>query len=280
MRKTRQRVRSSQVDVAEPEPDSNHSSATKVVQPLDSSFTPSPANQPSAPATDLGFRALRSGRQIGRKTDLRKVFRVSTLTAVDSSGKGDLASIAEADEPNAQAKAAEPRRKVARGVPIIDSSIEREPNRLHVEIKRSRQPTATPSPPNSPPRVAPNPCHDLASGASGHLQLRKSAEHLLMLASHAQQPANTWATQVGTPSRRHSPSSLWANDTLVDMAVADAGRTLGPAASFHASSSRYFTPGKFRLQLPGLSSAILATGPTTLSAETDCRSPLWSVSAH
>jgi len=57
MRKTRHRVRSSLVYVDEPEPDSNHSSATKVVRALDSSFTTSPSKQPSAPPTDLGIRA-------------------------------------------------------------------------------------------------------------------------------------------------------------------------------------------------------------------------------
>jgi len=38
MRKTRQRVHSRLADVDEPEPDSNHSSATKIVRALDSSI--------------------------------------------------------------------------------------------------------------------------------------------------------------------------------------------------------------------------------------------------
>jgi len=200
--------------------------------------------------------------------------------AVNSSGKHDLAAMAKADEPKGPADAAEPPRKVARGMPIINSSIEGEPDRLNGEVNRSRQPTATHSPPSSPPPLAPNPSHELASAATELLQLRTSAEHLLMLASGAQQPADPSATQVGTPSRSHSPSKLCANDTLVDIAAADAGRKLGPTASSRASSSGYFTTRKLQLQLPGLSSAMLAAGPTPLSAETDLRSPLQFVSAH
>ena len=226
------------------EPDSNRSSDTKVVPALDSSFTPSPSKQPAAPRTDMGIRALRSGRQIGRETDLKKVFRLSTQTAVNSSGKCDLATMAEADEPKCPAEAAETPRKVARVVPIIDSSIEGEPDRLHGVVNWSWQPTATPSPPSSPPPLAPNLSHDLASAASEQLQLRTSAEHLLMLASGVQQPADRMATQVPTPSRGHSPSNICAEDVLVDMAAPDAGRRLQPAASSPASSRGYFTPSK------------------------------------
>jgi len=174
---------------------------------------------------------LRSGGQIGRGTDLKKVFRQSTGKALNSSGKRDLAAMAKADEPNGPADAAEPPRKVAHGVTIIDSSIEGEPDRLHGAVNQSRQPTTTPSPPTSRPLLAPNPRHDLASAAYEQLHLRTSAEHLLMLASGAQQPADTSATQVGTPSRSHSPTNLCTDDALVDMAAADAGRKLGQAAS-------------------------------------------------
>jgi len=280
MRKTGQRVCSGLAGLNEPEPDSNPSSATKVVRALDSGFTPSPSKQPSAPPTDLGICALRSGRQIGRETDLKKVFWLSTRTAVNTSGKRDLAAMVEADDPNGQAEAAEHQRKVARGVPIINSSIEGEPDRLHGEANWSQQPTATPSPPNIPPPLAPNLRHDLGSAASEQLQLRRSAEHLLMLASGAQQHANTLATQVGTPSRSHSPSNLCADNALVDMKAANAGRRLGLAVSPRASASGYFTPGKLLLQLPGLSSAMLAASPTALSTETDLRSPLQFVSAY
>ena len=209
-------------DVDEQEPDSNRSSATKGVRALDSGFTLSPSKQPSTPPTDLGIRALRSGRQIGRESDLKKVFQISTRTVVNSSSKRDLAAMAEADEPNGLADAAQPLRKVARSVPIIDCSIDGEPDRVHGEVNQSQQPTATPSPPNSPRPLAPNPSHDLASVASEQLQLRTSAEHLLMLPSGAQQPADTLATQVCTASRSHSPSNICADDALVHMAAADA----------------------------------------------------------
>jgi len=108
--------------------------------------------------------------------------------------------MAEADKLNGPADAAEPPRKVARGVLIINSSIESEPDRFHGEVNRSRQPTSTSTRPKSPGPLAPNPTHDLASAASEQVQLRPSAEHLLMLDSGAQQPADTSATQVGTLS--------------------------------------------------------------------------------
>jgi len=94
--------------------------------------------------------------------------------------------MAEADKLNGPADAAEPLRKVARGVPIIYSSIEDEPDRLHGEVNRSRQPRATPIPPNSSSPLASNASHDRASAASEQLQLRTSAEDLLMLSSSAQ----------------------------------------------------------------------------------------------
>jgi len=111
-----------------------------------------------------------------------KVFQLSTRMAVNTSGKRGLAAMAEGEEPKDPADTAEPPRKVAPGVPIIDSSIDGEPDGLHGEVNGSRQPTAI--------------------------------------------------------------------------------------------------PGKLWLQLPGLSSAMLAAGPTTLSAETDLRSPFRFVSAH
>jgi len=80
-------VHSGRADVDKPEPDSNRSSATKVVLDLDSGFTPSPSKQPSAPPTDLGICALRSGRQIERETDLMKVFRLSMSQTVTKQGR-------------------------------------------------------------------------------------------------------------------------------------------------------------------------------------------------
>jgi len=229
MRKTEQRGRSGLADLDESEPDSNPSSATKVVRALDSSFTPSPWNQPSAPPTDLGIRPLRCGRHIGRETNLKKVFRLSVRMAFYTSGKHHLAALVESDE--RKGPAAEHLGRVARGIAIIDSSIEGEPDRLPLEVNRSRHPTVMSSPPNSPPLLAPNPSHHLASAAFEQLPVRPSAQHLLMLASGAQQPAATPATQLGRPSRSHSLSIFCAYSLLVDMAAADAGRKSGSAAS-------------------------------------------------
>ena len=166
MQKTGQTVPSDLAEVDEPEPDLNCSSATKVGRALDSGFAPSPSKQPSVPPTNLVIHALRSGRQIGRETNLKKVFRLSTWTAVNSSGKRDLAAMAEADEPDGPAEAAEPPRKIARSVSMIDSSIEGQPDRLHGEVNRSRQPTATPSPPTSSPSLASNLSHNPVSATS------------------------------------------------------------------------------------------------------------------
>jgi len=101
-----------------------------------------------------------------------------------------------------------------------------------------------------------------------------------MLASGAQQPADILATQVGSPRRSHPPCNLCADIVLVYIEVADSARKSGPAASFRASSRGYFTLSELQLQLPGLSSAILAAGHTALSAETDLRSPLRFLSAN
>ena len=87
--------------------------ATKVVQALDSGFTQYPSKQPSSPPTYWGIRALSSGRQIGRETDLKKVFWRSSRTAINSSGKRDLAAMAEADEPKGPVATEEPPRQGA-----------------------------------------------------------------------------------------------------------------------------------------------------------------------
>jgi len=99
--------------------------------------------------------------------------------------------MADVDEPNGPGDAVEPLGKVARGVPLIDSSSEGELDRLHGEFERSQQPTATPIPAKGPPLLAPNPSHDLASAAS----------------------------------------NFCADNTLINMAAANARRKLGPAAS-------------------------------------------------
>jgi len=93
--------------------------------------------------------------------------------------------MADADEPTGSANARERPRKVTRGGQIVDRSIDGQPDCLHGEVNRSRQPTTTPSPRKSPPPLAPNPSHDRPSTASEQLQRRPSAEHLLILASGA-----------------------------------------------------------------------------------------------
>ncbi|PUU73937.1 hypothetical protein B9Z19DRAFT_1134119 [Tuber borchii] len=118
------------------------------------------------------------------------------------------------DKPNGAADAAERLRKVARGEPIIDSSIE-------------------PSLPNSPSPLAYNPHHDLASAVSEQLQVRISAEHLLMLASSTQQPANNVVVDTIVAN---------ADDALMNMPVVDARQESGLAATTPASSSGYSTP--------------------------------------
>jgi len=220
MRKTGHRVRSGRAEVDAPVPETNCSSATKVVRALDSSFTPSRNKQPPPPPTDLGICAFRSGRQIGSEPDLKKLFRLSIQRAVNSSSKRDLAARAKANEPNRPADATQPLKEVGRGVPIRASSIVGEPDLLYMEGNCTRQPTTTPSPQNSSPPLAPNLSHALASVATERLQVRTSAEHLLMEATSAQQRVDTLATQVGTPSRSHSPSNPCADDAIVDMAAA------------------------------------------------------------
>jgi len=126
MRENGQSVRSSPANVDQAGPGSNRSTAIRLVRALDSGVTQSSTKQCSAPHSDLSICALRSGRQIRRKTDLNKVCQLSTLTAVNSHGKRDLAAMAQADKPNSAAGDAEPLRKVVHGVLIIDSSIEGE----------------------------------------------------------------------------------------------------------------------------------------------------------
>ena len=99
--------------------------------------------------------------------------------------------MAEADKLNGLADPAEPLRKIARGVPMIERSIESEPDRLHGQGNHRQQPSTTSTAPNSPHLFPQRASNDLASLASEHLQLRTSAEHLWMLGSSAQQPAVT-----------------------------------------------------------------------------------------
>jgi len=78
--------------------------------------------------------------------------------------------MAKAEKSNSLADAGEPVRKDASSVPKSDSSIDGKPEKLYGEVIQSRQPTATPRPPNSPPPLPPNLSHYLASASSALLQ--------------------------------------------------------------------------------------------------------------
>lgn len=236
----------------------------------DAGFSPPPSKQAFTHLGNLDTRALKPSR-IGRETDRKKASVLPSLTAVSSSSKRNLAAMAELDELNSPADPAEPPRKVARLMLATDSSVEVEPERSHGEFNSSQQPTNRLIPPISPPPLASSPSHDLAPTAVEQVQVRASAEHLLMLASGVGQPAEPSVTQVGTPGRTRSPSNPRSGDPLANMMVPDAGRESGPASPASESSSGYFTASKSRLPLPSFSSM--------LAAETDVWSPLRSVSA-
>jgi len=100
-----------------------------------------------------------------------------------------------------------------------------------------------------------------------------------MLASGAEQPVNTLATQVDTPGSSHSPSKdPHTGDVYADILTAEeVGRELRPPADSPTNSRAYYTPGNFRLLLPGFSSILLARS-AEVSAETGVGSLLKSVS--
>ena len=196
---------------------------------------------------------------------------LSSLTALSSSSKRNLEAMAELDEHNTPADPSEPQRKVARLVLATNSSVEVEPERSHGEFNSSQQLTNRLIPPITPPPLASSPSHDLAPTAIEQVQVRASAEHLLMLASGVGQPAELSVIQVGTPGRTRSPSDLCSGDPLANMMVPDAARESGPASPARESSSGYFTASKLRLPLPSFSSM--------LAADTDVCSPLRSVSS-
>jgi len=179
--------------------------------------------------------------------------------------------MAELDELNSSADPAEPPRKVARLMLATDSSVEAEPERSLAEFNSSQQPTNRLIQPISPPPLASSPSHDLAPTAVEQVQVRASAEHLLMLASGVGQPAEPSVTQVVTPGRTHSTSDPRSGDPLATMRVPDAGRESGRASSASEISTGYFTASTVRLPLPSFSSM--------LAASTDVWSPLRSVSA-
>ena len=200
-----------------------------------------------------------------------KALVLPSLTAVSSSSKRNLAVMTELDKLNSPADPAEPPRKIARLMLATDSSVEVELERSHWEFNPSLQPTNRLIPPISPPQLASSPSHDLVPTPVEQVQVRASAEYLLMLVSRVGQPAEPSVTQVGMPGRTHSPSDPRSGDPLANMMVPDAGRESGPTSPDSDSSSGYFTASKLRLSLPSFSSV--------LAAERDVWSPLRTVSA-
>jgi len=161
----------------------------------------------------------------------------------------------------------------------IDAGIEVEPDTRDGEHNLSWQLADRTSPTNSPSPFTPNPGHHHAFAASEQAGARRSATHLLMLASGAEQPVNTLATKVDTPGRSHSSSAdPHTGDVCADIPTdEEVGRELSPSADSPTPSSAYSTPGKFRLRLPGFSSILLARS-AAVPAETGVGSPLMSVS--
>jgi len=254
-KKTRRTHRINWADVGESEPESS-------------------GKQASVPRANLGTRVLRSSRQGEWETDLKKASR----SPANYSGKCNLAVMQEADEPYGSDRTPEPQMKVARQVGAINAGIEVEPDTRDGEHNLIRQLADRPSPTNSPSPITPNPGHDHGSAASELAEVRMSAAHLLMLASGAEQPVNTLATQVDTPGRSHSPSDPRTGDVCIDIPTAEeVRRELSPPADSPTDSSAYSTPGKFRLRLPGFSSILLARS-AAVPAETGVGSPLKAVS--
>jgi len=167
------------------------------VSELESSGT-----QASVPRANLGTRVLRSSRQGEWETDLKK----ASWTPANNSGKRNLTVLQEADKPYGSDGSPGPQRKVARQVWAVDAGIEVEPDTHDGEHNLSWQLAYRTSPTNSPSPFTPNPGHHHASAPSNQTEARRSPAHLLMLASVAEHPVNTLATQVDTPGRSHSPS--------------------------------------------------------------------------
>jgi len=185
----------------------------------------------------------------------------------------------EANEPYGSNGSPRPQRKVARQVGAIDTGIEVEPGKRDGEHNLSWQLADRTSPTNIPSLFTPNPGHYHQSAASVQAEARRSAAHLLMLASGAEQPVNTLATQVNTLRRSHSLSEdQHTGDVCADIPTAEeVGRELSPPADSRTASSEYCTPGKFRLRLQGFSSILLARS-AAVPAETGVGSRLQSVS--
>ena len=186
----------------------------------------------------MGTRVLRSSSQGERETDLKK----ASQTPANYSGKRNLVVMQEGDEPYGLDGNPEPLRQVARQVGAIDAGIEVEPDTRDGEHNLSRQLADRPSPTNSPSLFTANPGHHHASATSELAEARRSAAPLLMLASGAEQPVNTLATQVDTPGRSHSLSDPPTSDVCADIPTAEeVGRELSPPADSPTDSSAYAT---------------------------------------
>jgi len=218
---------------------------------------------------------LWSSRQGERETDLKKASR----TPANKSGKRNLAVMQEADEPYGSDGSLGPQRMVAHQVGAIDTGIEVELDTRDGEHNLSRQLADRTSLTNSPSPFTPNLGHYHPSAASEQAEVRRSSAHLLMLASEAEQPVNTLATQVDTPGRSHSPSAdPHTSEVRADIQTAEeVRRELSPPADSPTNSRAYSTPVKFQLRLPGFSSILLERS-AAVPAETGVASPLKSVS--
>jgi len=155
----------------------------------------SSSTQSSVPRANLGTRVLRSSRQGEQETDVKKASR----TPANNSGKRNLAVMQEADEPYGSDGSPGPQRKVARQVGAIDGGIELEQNTRDGKHNLSWQLAHRTSPTKIPSPFTPNTGDHHAFATSEQAEARRSAAHLLILASGAAQPVNTLATQVDTP---------------------------------------------------------------------------------
>jgi len=235
----------------------------------------SSGTQAAVPRANLGTRVLRSSRQGERETDLKK----ASQTPANKSGKRNLMVMQEADEPYGSDGGPEPQKQVAHQAGAIDAGIEVDPDTGDGEHNLSWQQADRTSLTNSPAPFTPHPGHHHACAATEQGEARRSAANPLMLASGAEQPVNTLATQVDTSGRRHYPSEdPYIGDVGTDIPLAEAvGREFSPPADSPTDSSAYSTPCRFQLRLPVFSSMLLARS-ATVPAETGVGSPLKSTS--
>jgi len=241
---------------------------------LDSHPTSCSSKQASIPYGNLGTGLLRSSRQRGQATELKK----APGMPVNDSCKRSLVVMEEAHEPYIADESPEFLRKVACQVGAMDARIKVELERLNRELNLSSLVADRAGPPKGPPPLNPNPGHE-GSALSEHAETRRSAKDSLMLDSWGEQPVNPLATQVGIPGRIYSPFGLATNVVAVDnQAACQPGRELSPAADFPTDPMGFTTRGEFRLQLLGFSSILLAMCTLVLLAETGIGCPLTAIS--